>query len=171
MLRNFTPHNIVVADVLGSLHTIASEGVARVTQRAGQVREVSTLHSGARSHPNTPESTFRVADPSEYGRIEGLPLTVTSGDLLVVSSLVASRAATEAAELVDEIELLDPEIDTSPLPVGYQRSGTDSDRMMLARLERLDVLRACVAPGTGPADEPIRNDAGQIVAVTRLVRF
>jgi len=28
----------------------------------------------------------------------------------------------------------------------------------------------CVAPGTGPADGAVRDDAGRVVAVTRLVR-
>ena len=32
---------------------------------------------------------------------------------------------------------------------------------------RFDVL----APGTGPNDNPVRNEKGQIAAVTRLVRF
>jgi len=40
--------------------------------------------------------------------------------------------------------------------------------MMVAQVaKRPDVL----SPGTGPADEPIRNAAGQIKAVTRLVAW
>lgn len=33
-----------------------------------------------------------------------------------------------------------------------------------------EMLPRLVAPGTGPGDGPIRNEKGQIVAVTRLVR-
>lgn len=81
-----------------------------------------------------------------YGPVIGLPDEVAPGDLLVVSLMVLQAAAQEVVALETHCETDAPDVSA-----------------------RLSVLRALVAPGTGPHDGPVRNEKGHVVAVTRLI--
>ncbi len=110
-IKNLTPHAIVIRPILGDDVTIHASGtVARVSSTPGKIAQRDDLFVGC-----------RVAGPTTYGEVEGLP-EPADGVVYLVSAMVLVRL-----------------------------SG------------RTDVF----APDTGAG--AIRNDKGQIVAVTGLV--
>lgn len=93
-----------------------------------------------------------------------------TGDTVVESSGVARVATTPGAKLEGNMapcELWTPTTfgEVEGLPERQPETIYVVSAMVAARVKRLDVF----APGTGPQDNAIRNEKGQIVAVTRLI--
>lgn len=84
-----------------------------------------------------------VFSPNQMGKVTGLPDEVERGDFIVVSAVAGAAIRKEWESL-------------ALMEYDYKRS------------RYIEVLRACVCPGTGPKDGAIREN-GQVVAVTRLV--
>lgn len=154
-LINLTPHPIVLRSADGADTLVPPEAEpARVQQEPGS-RYPGYWSRHETSGPGTEEGPVPVHAPSRYGDIEGLPASVSPGDTLIVSLMVlqAAQASIRGLKAQREASYADPS----------QYDWRKEDEARLA------VLKHLVAPGTGPADEPVRDGQGRIVAVTRLI--
>lgn len=103
------------------------------------------------------------------------PLTLRSSDgtdhVLVPSGVIARVSSTPGG--LSSIPGVPVPVATAPTygeVVGLPDSQPDAILIVSSMvLGRLSGRRDVFAPGTGPGDEPVRDTAGRIVAVTRLI--
>jgi hypothetical protein len=154
-LVNLTPHPITLRKADGTDLVIpVSISCARVEQTPGALLP-GYWSRHERSGPSGEDGPVPVFSRSRYGDIIGLPEKVEPGDTLIVSSLVLQAAA-------DRIRGMEDQKSSSRQDPAQWYWGPEDE-------SRLAVLRSLVAPGTGPADEAVRDEQGRIVAATRLI--
>lgn len=160
-IRNLTPHpvTLVAEDGTHTTYPVDPDGPARVSQLpAALLPGWWTAHIAGPVEDASPVPCPVYASGG-YGPLEGLPESIEPGDTLIVSLFAAQAGAVEAAATRRALQT-GTWADGSPLLL-EERPAAE---------QRLKVLSRLVCPGTGPQDKPVRNDAGQVVAVTRLVR-
>lgn len=109
----------------------------------------------------------------EFINLTPHPLVIRTqdGERTIAPSGVVARVSTTPGERLPDADGV--ELYTAPrwgevegLPDPAPGTIYIVSALVAARAGREDVY----SPGTGPADEPVRDDHGRIVAVTRLVR-
>ncbi len=141
MIVNLTPHPITLRAADGADHTFPSSGVARVASTPGTLATVDGL-------------PVPVATPTTFGEVSGLPAPSQCGSLFDYEQALHEHEVGAAAHP-----------GTAP-GTFFVVSALVGAALRASGSTRQDVL----CPGTGPNDGAVRNDAGHIMAVTRLVR-
>lgn len=149
MIINLTPHPITLRAADGTETTIpprpASEGgAARVASTPGTLAMVDGI-------------PVPVASPTTFGEVAGLPAPHYE------CGCGQGRDCPSAFILSMDGALRCPKVRITRY---YVVSAIVGAAIRASGAVRPDVL----CPGTGPADGAVRNEAGHIVAVTRLVR-
>jgi len=153
--------------------TQANPGALKIiNSELSEIQAASTQHNRRRNHA---ANRSKEMGPFEIVNLTPHQITLSApdGTLHALDSQGVARVASVPGALED--------LDGVPVPVARpttfgEITGLPDPKpgvvyvvsMMVAQVaKRPDVL----SPGTGPADEPIRNAAGQIKAVTRLVAW
>jgi hypothetical protein len=149
MIVNLTPHPITLRAANGAETTInprsaAEGGAARVTSTPGALASVDGI-------------PVPVASATTFGEVAGLPAPHYECGC-------GNGAECPAAFRLDMAGAL--ECPHYVVAAYYVVSGIVGAALRATGSTRRDVL----CPGTGPNDGAVRNEAGHIVAVTRLVQ-
>jgi hypothetical protein len=168
---NLCRHAVVLRLTDGLDRTIESSGEARVDQAPGELLDEVPVEP--ERYLDRQVARIALHASSTYARIVGLPESVEPGTRLIVPLIVAQRACIEYAAIAERVRVARIRAEQ------HGRPFTDEER---AIVDRGEVLAACCAPGTGPADGAVRwttadheagacrlEQVGQIRAVTRLV--
>lgn len=163
-LVNLTPHAIILAAIDGTRTTIPPSGtVARVSSTPGQPQIVDGVPVPVYTRQTwgdvvgIPDATA----PIYRRRSDGKMFTCEAHEVSIGKTR-DTYTSVDGSESIHEFDVRD---DTFDDPIEDDRLYIVS-ALVIGRVKRTD----CVAPGTGPNDGAIRNAAGQIEAVTRLVR-